>query len=156
MPNPVSAFAAVLLAATMAQSDAPQPPPPQEAQDAAPARVMRSRTQVTIRVPQVTAARSYFFELRSGWLERPAERCIEMSRIASAQVSRGDRIDFVLRDGSRLRASLGANCPALGYYSNLYVRQSRDGMMCAGRDVIRSRSGGACPVQAFHRLVPGH
>lgn len=159
MPNPLPVIAApLLLLVAPPAATPPQAPDGQPAQDArdAPRATARSREHVTIRVPQVTAARSYFFELRSGWRERPSAQCVEMSRIVSANVTRSDSVDFVMQDGTRLRATLGADCPALGYYSNLYVRTSRDGMLCAGREVIRSRSGGACPVERFHRLVPAN
>ncbi|WP_188055905.1 hypothetical protein [Sphingosinithalassobacter sp. CS137] len=142
MFNPLPAAAMLILLA--APSSAPAPP----MQDAS---HLRSREQATVRVPSVTLT----VRMRhSQWRERPAERCVPMARIMSAGVSGGDAVDFVLDDGSRVRARLESRCPALGYYSSLYIRRSRDGMLCAGRESLRSRSGGSCQIRDFHQLVP--
>ena len=53
-----------------------------------------------------------------------------------------------------LRARLGNDCPALGFYSGFYVKANPDKKMCAKRDSIRSRSGRLCAIQSFTSLVP--
>ena len=45
------------------------------------------------------------------------------------------------------------DCPALDFYSGLYL-QLQDDRLCAGRDAIRSRMGGSCTIDRFKMLVP--
>ena len=58
-----------------------------------------------------------------------------------------------MADGTRLRALFDDDCPALDFYSGLYVKGTTDGMVCADRDSIRSRSGSVCRIDGFKRLV---
>jgi hypothetical protein len=87
------------------------------------------------------------------WRERDGPKCIEASTLAGAQVS-PDGVDLLLRGGSRLRAKLASECPALNYYSGFYIRPGRDGRVCADRDTIRTRAGGQCEIDRFRSLVP--
>lgn len=86
------------------------------------------------------------------WSERRAHRCVPVRALAGAAVSQGGDVDLMLVDGSRLRAKLGADCPALSFYSGFYLRPARDGRICGGRDVLRARSGAACPILRFRTL----
>lgn len=90
----------------------------------------------------------------TGWSEHKAARCVPLRRIAAVTVMAGDSVDLLLDDGRRLRAKLGSDCPALDFYSGIYVKPDGDGRLCAGRDWIRSRSGGQCQVQTFRALSP--
>ena len=63
-------------------------------------------------------------------------------------------VDLLLRDNSRVRAKLENACPALDYYYGFYISPNPDGQICADRDVIRSRMGGQCEIEAFRRLRP--
>lgn len=85
--------------------------------------------------------------------EKDGPKCIDAAALAGAQVS-DEGVDLLLRGGSRLRAKLGSECPALNYYSGFYVRPGRDGQICADRDSIRTRAGGACEIERFRLLVP--
>jgi hypothetical protein len=86
--------------------------------------------------------------------ERKADDCIRMQRVVAFAVAERHSVDLVMNDGSRMRAKLGDKCPALDFYAGFYIRPNSDGKMCAGRDTIRSRSGGSCNIQAFRTLVP--
>lgn len=86
--------------------------------------------------------------------ERKGPRCVPLSGLAGSAVVAPNSIDLALRDGRRVRARFDASCPGLDYYSGFYVVPDADGMMCAGRDVVRDRAGGECPVAQLRRLEP--
>jgi hypothetical protein len=67
-------------------------------------------------------------------------------------VNTQDSVDLVLRDGTLLRAKLGRNCQALGFYSGFYVKTNKDQKICSGRDAFRTRSGRSCDVEGFRTL----
>lgn len=86
------------------------------------------------------------------WSERKAPRCVPMDRLTGEAAVRGGDVDLLLVNGRRLRAKLSRDCPALDFYSGFYLKPNSDGMICGGRDVLRARSGGACPIAGFRRL----
>lgn len=117
---------------------------------------------ITIHVPRMTITETTVI-LRSRvvpapppvtLVERKAKDCLETRRVVGFGITRSDSVDLVLNDGSRMRARLGSACQSLGFYQGFYVKPNPDGKMCAGRDPIRTRSGGECPIQAFKHLVP--
>lgn len=89
---------------------------------------------------------------RPVWSERKAPRCIPVARLAGVGLSQGGDVDLMLVDGRRLRAKFDRDCPALDFYSGFYLKPNADGMICGGRDVLRARSGGVCPIARFRRL----
>jgi hypothetical protein len=89
------------------------------------------------------------------WQEERGPRCIPARQIAYAALMRQQSFDLVLRDRTRLRARLERRCPALDYYVNFYISPTRDGLICADRDSIRSRAGGECRIDRFRTLRPG-
>jgi len=115
-----------------------------------------------VHVPRMTITRTTIITRRApsappppvAYVERKTKDCVEMRSIAGFGISQSDSIDLMLRDGSLLRARLAKSCPALSFYPGFYVKPHPDGKMCAGRDAIRTRSGGACAVQTFKTLVP--
>ena len=116
------------------------------------------RERVVIRVPRMTVR-----TLAAGprpalppitWVEKKNEKCVRANALAGAAVTRPDSVDLVLVGGKRVRARFERKCPALDFYSGFYMRGTRDGMICADRDVIRSRSGGECRIDALKTLVP--
>jgi hypothetical protein len=128
---------------------APPPAPP-------PAPVVRYsqiivREQIVIRIPPGTRVVE---PLATRWKEGKGPRCVPARMIAGAAVIAPASVDFVLRDNRRLRAKLDSSCPALDYYRGFYVSPNADGMICADRDVIRSRMGGACGIDKFRNLKP--
>jgi hypothetical protein len=88
------------------------------------------------------------------WSEKKGPKCVAMEDLIGAAISAPDSIDLMIDDGTRMRAKLDDDCPPLDYYSSYYLKPTRDGMVCADRDAIRSRSGGSCPIEEFKRLVP--
>lgn len=134
---PLAAFAAL---STVAPAGA-DPAPPQYAQ-------LTIEQSLVVRVPRRTPAKP----LR--WKSKKGPKCVAMSAIAGAAVVADDAIDLALRGGQRLRAQFSSNCPALDYYSGFYILPTRDGRICAERDVIRTRAGGQCEIRRFRKLVP--
>lgn len=149
MPNPSFAFSSLLLLFVAPASPA-EPPRWDEA-----ARALQQ--QVTIHVPRVTVTSSTTIILRTSrpvaLVEKKANDCVKVSNISGFAVNTADSVDLVLRDGSLLRAKLGRDCPALGFYSGFYVKANKDQKICAKRDSFRSRSGRLCDVEAFKALV---
>ena len=88
------------------------------------------------------------------WKIKKGPKCVEMAAIAGAAIVTDDAIDLVMRGGDRLRAQFSSSCPALDYYRGFYISPNPDGMVCADRDIIRSRMGGACGIEKFRSLKP--
>ena len=86
------------------------------------------------------------------WSERRAQRCVAVRELAGAAVSRGGDVDMMMVDGTRLRAKLAADCPALDFYAGFYLKPNVDGRICGGRDSLRARSGASCPIAKFRRI----
>lgn len=110
------------------------------------------REQIIIRVPARPAPPG---ERMSGvqWSETKASpKCVSLRSIAGATMLSRESVDLILRDNSRVRARLERSCPALSYYHGFYISPDKDGRVCAGRDVIRSRSGGNCKIDRFRIL----
>ncbi|MEA3000984.1 MAG: hypothetical protein QOH04_3078 [Sphingomonadales bacterium] len=107
------------------------------------------REQIVVRVP---------VRLRDGgdagirWKEKKGPKCVPMRQVMGVAQIGGSSVDLILRDRSRLRAKLDSNCPALDYYYGFYVTPNPDGLICADRDVIRSRMGGECGIDKFRTL----
>ena len=87
------------------------------------------------------------------WAEKKGPKCIAADDLAGVLIARADAVDLVLDGGSRLRARLDKDCPALNFYGGFYLKPNRDRQLCAGRDAIRSRSGRMCEIAGFKRLV---
>lgn len=151
-----------LIGLTLALAGAPvitEPLEPQASQQ--PGRVVGQvtvRQRVIIRVPAMPVSRTSLAPTPAlppiVWVERDAPKCVPASALSAASILRPDSVDLVLTGGKRLRARLGDECPALDFYSGVYLKRTRDGMICADRDMIRSRSGGECRIENFRRLVP--
>ena len=86
------------------------------------------------------------------WKERKGPRCVAAATMAGALITAPDQVDLVLIGGKRVRAKLDSDCRPLDYYSGFYVRPAADGMICAGRDPIRVRSGASCGIDKFRVL----
>ncbi|WEK41981.1 MAG: hypothetical protein P0Y64_11305 [Candidatus Sphingomonas colombiensis] len=87
------------------------------------------------------------------WREQKAPKCVPADSIVAASMADGD-VDLETSDGRRLRAKLDDDCPTLKFYTGFYIKRTGDGMICAGRDVLRSRSGARCEIAQFRTLVP--
>lgn len=88
------------------------------------------------------------------WDEESGPRCVPARAIVHADQLGQESVDLILRDATRIRARLERRCPALDYYYGFYVRPNRDGMICADRDAIRTRSGATCGIDRFRILRP--
>lgn len=119
---------------------------------------VRIQQHIIVRVPRMSGPRTAMMSAPPvapiAWVERDADQCLPVQTLAGAAITRRDSVDLVMAGGKRMRAKLGDECPALGFYDGFYVRPTADGRLCAGRDIIRSRSGGACRIEGFRALVP--
>lgn len=88
------------------------------------------------------------------WKEGKSIECVSAGAIAGATLLGRNSVDLVLRNNNRVRARLEKSCPALDYYHGFYIQPNPDGMICADRDVIRSRMGGDCEIDRFRMLAP--
>lgn len=113
--------------------------------------------RIIVRVPRmdVTPASSARALPAINWVEKRTDRCVPVANLAAVSITRPDSVDLMLAGGKRLRARLEQDCPALDFYSGFYLKPTADGMVCASRDSIRSRSGGQCRISSFRMLVPG-
>ena len=102
-----------------------------------------------IRDPHVTMMR----EKPVRWREKRADKCHRVSDFVGAAITDDHSVDLMLRNGDRLRAKLGSDCPALDFYSGFYMLPGEDGKICARRDSIRSRAGGSCEIENFRQMV---
>lgn len=90
---------------------------------------------------------------RVAWREKKGPRCIALRSIRSAAIVTPDGLDLILSDDHRYRAQLGKRCQSAGFYSGFYVEPDDDGSLCSGRDELQARSGIACAITGFKRLV---
>jgi len=109
--------------------------------------------RIIIRIPRMPEPPPAAADAPVEWREKGAPKCMKLDHVRGATINDEDSIDLMLDNGDRVRAVLADDCPALGFYSGFYLQQSSDGKVCAERDVIRSRSGAACPIAKFRRLV---
>ena len=87
------------------------------------------------------------------WKEKKGPKCLASADIAGAMLSGPSSIDFFMRDRRRVRAEIESECPALDFYGSFYM-QPDDERICAKRETVRSRVGGACRIERFRLLVP--
>ncbi|MEN2789088.1 hypothetical protein ABC974_05575 [Sphingomonas oligophenolica] len=90
------------------------------------------------------------------WVEKKGPKCVALGEIAGATITAANSVDLIVEDDKRIRAKLDDDCPSLDYYSGLYLKATPDGMICADRDAVRTRSGGSCGIDEFKRLVAKH
>lgn len=112
------------------------------------------RRQILLRVPM--QARPKVSTPAKGntivWKEKRGPKCVPARSLIAATAVSQKSVDLILRDRTRLRARLQRSCPALDYYYGFYVSPNPDGLICADRDVIRSRVGGECGIDGFRSL----
>jgi hypothetical protein len=148
MLNPLFAASGLMLLLA-----APAAPEPRAWHDA----VAMLQQHVSIHVPRIMVTTRTTIIVRQPRLppviEKKASDCVKLEKIEGFTVNTTDSVDLVLNDGSLLRAKLGSECPALGFYRGFYLKPTEDKKLCAGRDTLRSRSGRACAIQAFRTLV---
>ena len=131
------------LVALLLAPPAPAPPPRSLAT------IIREHIVIRVPLPRRTAPAPM-----TVWTEKHGPDCIMMSAIAGAAIAAPASVDFVLRGGKRVRARLDRACPSLDYYSGFYLVAVADGKICADRDAVHARSGGACEIERFRLLKP--
>lgn len=120
---------------------------------------IRIEQRLTIRIAPHGPRRDMLAAIPSGpmverFVERRSVRCLRVGGIAGVQVAGDDRLVLFMRDQTLIGANLEKACSARDFYSGFYLEPTRDGMLCAGRDVLHSRSGMNCAVSRLHELVP--
>jgi len=110
------------------------------------------RQQIIIQVPAGIRRVAPAGQSLIRWQEGRGPRCVPAGRIVGAARMGQESVDFIFRDNSRIRARLEGRCPALDFYRSFYVNATEDGQICADRDAIHSRSGGACQIDQFRTL----
>ena len=88
------------------------------------------------------------------WREKKGPKCVTPGDLAGVLISPGNNLDMVMFGGRWLRARLDGQCRTLNFYSGIYLKPGTDGRVCAGRDMVRARSGAGCAVSAFRVLQP--
>lgn len=111
------------------------------------------RERVVIRIPRLALGANHKTDAAIAWDERKGPKCVEAATLASAAISPSGDVDLIVTDGRRLRAKLDDNCPTLNFYAGFYLRGTADGMVCAKRDALRSRSGARCEISRFRTLA---
>jgi hypothetical protein len=136
--------ASALLSLVLGASAAPQAAPERYAQ-------LTPRQQLMLRLPvrirQITPLTQVY-----DWKESKGPKCLAASSITGAARVGQTSVDLILRDRRRFRAKLESHCPALDYYYGFYINPTVDGLVCAERDIIRSRVGGQCGIERFRSL----
>lgn len=107
--------------------------------------------RLIIRIPRVSPARSRVAV--PVWREKKGPRCVEMKSLTGAAIGGESDVDLIVDGIKRVRAKLDDGCPAMNFFSGFYLKPTKDGKICAGRDVIRARSGASCAIDRFRRLV---
>lgn len=113
---------------------------------------MRIQQRIIIRVPAMSPPPLPQRPLKLKEIKGP--KCVPLNQLAGAAIGQNDSVDLYLRGGSRLRAKLDDDCPALDYYSGFYINPTADGQVCQRRDMLHTRSGGQCRIERFRMLVP--
>ncbi len=111
--------------------------------------------RITIRVPRMTGAPlQRVVSPQRDWKEHKGPKCLGVNEMVAAAITEPAAVDLLTADGHWMRARLDGDCRSADFYAGLYIRPGADGRICAGRDAIRVRSGGRCPIDSFRRLAP--
>ena len=78
---------------------------------------------------------------------RSRSACVDARQLAGAIVIDPRTLELSLGGGQRARLLFAQDCAHLGYYGGFYYRADTDGRLCAGRDSVMGREGGACPIR---------
>jgi hypothetical protein len=91
---------------------------------------------------------------RQSYREKKIGKCLPMNNILGVQMFADRYLDLVTNDRKRIRVQLEDKCQARSFYSGFYVEKTADGRMCAGRDILHSRTGVKCEIDRFRELIP--
>lgn len=121
---------------------------------------VRIEKRVIIRIPRrrptPLAPMADFLQesAQATYREKKIGKCLPMNNILGVQMFADRYLDLVTKDQKRIRAQLEDKCQARSFYSGFYVEKTSDGKMCAGRDILHSRTGAKCEIERFRELVP--
>lgn len=115
---------------------------------------MTIHERVIIRLPRMGPAARAPIPAPIRYKEKKGPKCVAAANLGGALIQEPGAVDLVMSGGKRLRARLDKDCGPLDYYGGFYLRPAADGQVCAGRDVIRMRSGASCGIATFKTLVP--
>ncbi len=85
--------------------------------------------------------------------ERRMGQCVAVAGIAGVRPDGPSRLVLFMRDQKIVSAAVEKSCNANDFYSGFLVERSADGMLCAGRDRVLSRSGSNCSLGKLSQLV---
>lgn len=77
------------------------------------------------------------------------DACVDISRVAGAQIFGDASVELTLQGGARWRMYFAQGCPTLDFYRGFYYRRAEQGRLCAGRDAVISRAGGECAIASI-------
>lgn len=77
--------------------------------------------------------------------------CINVDRIRSAVALDERIIELKLRGGQTLHMRFAEDCPFIAFYDGFYYHSDLGGRLCARRDSVLARSGGACTIESIMR-----
>ena len=86
------------------------------------------------------------------YVEKRMKQCIAADQIVGMTPSRSRALDFITRDRRRIRAYLDGGCLAMDFHAGLYMERSKDGQLCADRDVLMARSGMRCEIDRLRKV----
>ena len=84
---------------------------------------------------------------------RRMAQCLPVAGIAGVQPDGPSRLILFMRDQRIVSAALEKGCNARDYYSGFLVERTSDGMICAARDKLLSRTGSNCALDRLRQLV---
>lgn len=107
------------------------------------------RERIIIRVPsrRPTAERPVVDADREPAGRGP--RCIPVAPIRSAMASGDGALLVDLGRRGLYWAGLGRGCRSMDFHGGIYIAPAADGLFCAGRDMLRARSGASCMISRF-------
>jgi hypothetical protein len=120
---------------------------------------VRIEQRLTIRIaPRPPAMPDFLDDLPVNGLaprviERKVGRCLPIAGIAGVQASGDNKLILYMRDRRIISATLEKACRARDFYSGFYVARNSDGLLCAERDELQSRSGSNCQLKGMKQLI---
>lgn len=118
---------------------------------------VRIAQRVVIRIaPQGTVNQIIVREnssVRPKFKERKTGDCLSLGGIEGVRVNSDHRLLLFMRDHRLIGANMDESCQARHFETGFYVDRSSDGLLCANRDMLRSRSGASCSVSRLRELV---
>jgi hypothetical protein len=103
--------------------------------------------QMQVELQQQEEAPTRYEEHRLG-------KCVAIGSIGAVQGGEGNRLLLFMRDQHIISAMLEKACQARDFYSGFYVERNADGLICADRDTLQSRSGANCKLKRLYELLP--